>query len=147
MFRFTSTKRKRHNRRDKRAGVAAVEMALVAPFVFFLFFVSIEFSRMMMVRQALTNAAREGCRKATLVTTRDSSEADLAVREKLTKVIAGASKEKVVRVEIEPGFTSSPDAGTKIVTTVEVNCDDVSWLPPMFFAGAKISATATMTRE
>lgn len=102
---------------------------------------------MMMIRQSLTNASREGCRKATLVTTRNSDLADSLIREKLAVVITGNEDPEVVRIKIEPSFEESPDAGTEIVTTIEVDCADVSWLPPMFFAGAKISVSAEMTRE
>ena len=49
-----------------RPGAAAVEFALVAPLLVMLVLGMIEFGRMMMVEQILTNAAREGARKAVL---------------------------------------------------------------------------------
>ena len=45
-------------------GAAAVEFAFVAPFILFLVFGSIEFARMVMIKQVLTSAARDGCRHA-----------------------------------------------------------------------------------
>src|SRR6266446_4936662 len=54
----TSLPRRFGNRR----GVAAVEFALVAPVFFVLVFGMIEYGRVVMVQQVLTNAVREGAR-------------------------------------------------------------------------------------
>lgn len=132
---------------SRRRGVATVEMAMVAPFMFVLLFGSIEFSRMMMVRQAITNAARDGCRHACLATTRNASDADQVVRDHLASVVTGATNTSTVRVVFTPSFTASPATGTQITGHVEVDCADISWLPPMFFAGARISGRASMVRE
>jgi Flp pilus assembly protein TadG len=133
--------------RRQRRGVATVEMALVAPFVFFLIFSSVEFSRMMMIKQALTNAAREGCRQATLATLQHHDSADFVARSYLRGIVAEYENADVVRVSITPAFTSSPASGTEIVTTVEVDCADVSWFPGAMFAGARIRGVSSMNRE
>lgn len=139
-IRRTNTSRKR--------GAAAVELAMVAPVVFLLIFCSIEFSRMMMVRQAMTNAAREGCRLATLVTTQNHSAAEQYIRDELQLVIGGCQDENVLRIEFDPEFNGTYLAsGTEITADVEVNCDDVSWLPPFLFQGIEIRTTSTMVRE
>src|SRR5262249_48705817 len=52
-------------RRNRRAA-AAVEFAIVAPVFFLLVFGMIEYGRMVMVYQILTNASREGARVAVL---------------------------------------------------------------------------------
>ena len=52
--------------RFRRQGTAAVEFAILAPIFFILIFGMIEYGRMVMVHQILTNAAREGARVATL---------------------------------------------------------------------------------
>ena len=124
-----------------------MEMALVVPFVLFLIFMCIEFSRMMMIKQSLTNAAREGCRHCTLATMQDPTDADDLVRYRLRGVVANYEDENVVRVTVSPTFTGSPESGTEIVTTVEVDCADVSWFPTAMFAGAKIRAVSAMKRE
>lgn len=49
-----------------RRGAAAVEMALVTPFLLTMLFGIIEYGWIFTVRQALTNAAREGARTAVL---------------------------------------------------------------------------------
>ena len=133
--------------RNQRTGAATVEMAFVAPFVLFIVFGSVEFSRMMMVKQSLTNAAREGCRNATLVNKQNFSSAETVVRDRLQGIISDASTTSGIRITISPPFTESPTSGTEIVTTVEVDCSDVSWLPATIFAGAKIRGVASMYRE
>lgn len=145
--------RRRTSRFNFRTGGATVEMALVAPFIFMLIFASVEFSRMMMVRQALTNAAREGCRHVCLITTLDSDTAEPIARTMLQGVISNAAGTEVIRVNTSPAYSglpnseTIPDAGTIITTYVEVNCSDVSWLPAFFTSGATIRGTSSMIRE
>ena len=143
-----ATRRRRNvSARSLRWGAAAVEMALVAPFVFLLVFGSFEFARMMMVRQALTNAAREGCRHATLATTLQDDQSKATIRQHLSDVVPYANNDEVLRVLVTPEFENKLTAGTRVTATVEIDCEDVSWLPPMFFGGMKIQGTASMTRE
>ena len=52
--------------RKQRRGAAAVEFAIVAPVFFLLVFGMIEYGRMVMVQQVLTNASREGARVGVL---------------------------------------------------------------------------------
>src|SRR5206468_2029837 len=52
--------------RRKRGAAAAVEFALVAPVLLLFVLGIIEFGRLMMVEQILTNAAREGARRAVM---------------------------------------------------------------------------------
>jgi len=53
---------------DRRRGAAIVEFAVVLPLLLVLLFGIIDFGWVFMVRQTLTNAAREGCRVAVLKT-------------------------------------------------------------------------------
>lgn len=130
-----------------RRGTVSIEMAMVAPVIFLMVFGSIEFGRMMMVRQALTNAARDGCRNVCLVTTRKSEDGANTVIDALKGVITNATSTDKLNIKFSPAFTSAPDRGTPITTTVEIKCSDVSWLPPFFTAGATIKSSATMDRE
>lgn len=139
--------RKRTGKKPVRRGTSTVEMALCAPVVFLLIFGSIEFSRMMMIRQALTNASRDACRNACLVTTQDDKSADEVARDWLAGVIANYQDVDTLRVEISPSVETAPPTGTEITAFIEVDCEDVSWLPPFFFAGAKIRGQSTMTKE
>ncbi len=67
----------RIRQRRQRRGSATVEMAIVAPILLTLVFGIIEYGWVFTVRQALTNAAREGARVAIL---RGSSETDIEER-------------------------------------------------------------------
>jgi len=152
MFKSKSTNRARRSRKrasakENRCGIAAVEMAFVAPFVLLLVFTSVEFSRMMMVRQALTNAAREGCRHASLVTTQSDTDVDTIIRDRLGGVIIDADDSDTVRIGVTPAFTTSLNSGQTITVTVEVDCADVSFLPPFFFADAVIFSQSSINRE
>lgn len=137
----------RHHRARRRTGATTVELAFVAPFVLFLVFSSIEFTRMLLVRQALTNAAREGCRHACLATTLRSSDAEAFARRRLAGTISGAQDPNVVRINVTPTFSGGVNSALPIEVRMEVDCADVSWVPATLFAGAKIRTSASMVRE
>jgi len=118
----------KHPRIATRSGVAAVEFALVVPVFFLLVFALIEFGRMMMVQQSLTNAAREGCRTAILATTTNSSDVEAAVRNYLQSVMSNASNVDEVRVTV-PTSLASTASGTDVTVSVDVDYSDVSWMP------------------
>ena len=140
-------RKKNMRRRNCRFGVATIEMALVAPFLLLLIFASIEFARMMMVRQALTNACREGSRHACLATTTSDDSAIQLIQERLKGVINSSVDAKLIDISIEPAFSSSLESQTQITTAIEVSCSDVSWLPPMFYRNARIHVETSMYRE
>lgn len=129
-------------RRD-RVGAAVVEFALVAP-LFFLFVMGmVECGRMMMVQQILTNASREGARRAVLEGT-VSADVVAAVDSYLANSsISGAD---VTVTEVAP---VSPDYAKSLTVTVQVPFSEVSWLPtPMFVTGNyTLSAATTMRQE
>jgi len=133
--------------RRLRSGVAAVEFALVAP-VFLLFVFSLfEFGRMLMVQQALTNAARQGCRKAAIATTLNTSNVDQAVRDFLKSVTSKAIDPAIVRVTVPPNLANCP-AGSELTVAVEVDYRDVTWIPIGYLGlDAKLRAAQTARRE
>ncbi|MEZ6097117.1 MAG: TadE/TadG family type IV pilus assembly protein [Pirellulaceae bacterium] len=139
--------RRRRKSTPNRSGAAAVEMAMVSPFIVLLILSAFEFSRMLMVKQALDNVARESCRQATLALTLNSDDADSLLRERLNAIIVHSIDPDIVRVSIEPEFTSGIPSGQSISVNVEVDCDDISWLPAAFFAGAKIRSSCISQRE
>jgi Flp pilus assembly protein TadG len=133
--------------RFRRKGVAAVEFAFVAPIFFLLVFAVIELGRMMMVQQSLTNAAREGCRKAVLATTTSGSDVDTAVRQYLRSVMSNASNPDAVRVTVPPSM-STATSGSSLTVGVEVDYADVTWLPLGYLGlNPTISATQFGLRE
>ena len=100
-----------------------------------------------MVRQAMTNAAREGCRHASLVTTRDYLSAEAFVRQRLQGVIADSDDPEILRVSFSPELSEAVQNGSRITAAIEIDCENASWLPPFLFAGVKIRTYSLMSRE
>jgi Flp pilus assembly protein TadG len=132
---------------NRRRGATAVEMAVVAPVFFLLVFGLVEFGRMVMVKQALAEAARAGCRKAVLATTIERADAESVVRENMQPFMAEAADADACRVTISPAEFSEVDRGTEITTTVEVDCSDVSWISLRYMEHEVLRGQATMKRE
>lgn len=130
-----------------RRGAYAVEFAMVSPVLFLLIFALFEFSRMVMVQQALTNATREGCRTATLATTTTQSAVDDKIRDYLASVISNASDTSQVQVTVTPSTLSGLSPGTEITCAIQVLYSDVSWLPSRILGSSVLRATSTMERE
>jgi Flp pilus assembly protein TadG len=133
-----------------RRGVSVVEFALVAPVLFLLLFGIVEFARLMMVRQAMTNAAREAGRKASLATTLNATSVDSAARNFMSRVMANASDTSKVRVNITPASMVGVPSGTPVTVAIDVNFADISWLPGSLLdlAGSRVlRAEATFDRE
>lgn len=128
--------------RKNRRGAAAVEFAVVAPLFFLLVFGMIEFGRMVMIQQILTNASREGARVAVLdgATTAEVTSAVEAYV--VTASVSGAD------ISVSPNPPDSAGYGEPVTVSVSVPFDQVSWLPsPMFLGGNTLSATTVMRRE
>jgi Flp pilus assembly protein TadG len=119
-----------------------VEFAVVAPLFFLLVFGMIEFGRMVMVQQVITNGSREGARIAVLDGT-TSTEVHNAVENYLTSAsISGAT------VTVDPDPPNTAGYGEAVTVTVSIPFNQVSWLPtPMFIGGKTLSATTVMRRE
>jgi Flp pilus assembly protein TadG len=135
----------------KRRGAAAVEFAIVAPVFFLLVFGMIEFGRMVMVQQILTNASREGARKAVLdgSTTADVQNTVITMMND-AKIAVGAGN-----VTITPTNPATAQYGDPVTVTVAVPFSQVSWLPaPMLLSflpagqtDITLRATTVMRRE
>jgi Flp pilus assembly protein TadG len=128
--------------RIKRRGAAAVEFAVVAPVFIMLIFGMVEFGRMVMVQQVLTNAAREGARLAVLDGATTTS-VQTAVNSYLASgAVSGAT------VTVTPNPPTSAAFGAPVTVTVAVPFNQVSWLgSPMFLGGTTMSAKSVMRRE
>ena len=128
----------RASRPRYRRGVAAVEFAIVSPFLILLIFGIIEFGRAIMVQQVLTSASREGARRAVLEEA-TASEVTTVVSDYLTNCsIAGAT------VTVSPTPLTSAGFGDPVTVTVSVPYDQVSWIPPWFLGGTTLSASTLM---
>ena len=128
-------------RRNRRAA-AAVEFAIVAPVFLLMVFGMIEYGRMVMVYQVLTNASREGARAAVLDGATTSS-VQTAVQSYMTAaMISGAT------VTVAPNPPSNAEYGDPVTVTVSIDFNQVSWLPsPMYLGGKSLSSATVMRRE
>jgi Flp pilus assembly protein TadG len=128
-------------RRNRRAA-AAVEFAIVAPVFFLLVFGMIEYGRMVMIQQVLTNASREGARAAvldgaTVATVQNTVNSYLA-----SGSITGAT------ITVAPNPLSGAEFGDPVTVTVSIGFNQVSWLPsPMYLGGKTMTASTVMRRE
>jgi Flp pilus assembly protein TadG len=129
--------------RKNRRGAAAVEFAIVAPLFVTMVFGMVEFGRMIMVQQVLTNASREGARMAVLDGATTSS-----VQSAVQTYLQNAGVPNAPPAEVSPSPPSSAGYGEPVTVTVSVNFNQVSWLPtPMFLGGQALRAATVMRRE
>ncbi|MBC7856036.1 MAG: pilus assembly protein [Pirellulaceae bacterium] len=130
--------------RGKRLGAAAVEFAVVAPLFFLLVFGMVEFGRMVMIQQVITNASREGARKAVL----DGATSSNVKSSVVTYMSNGGVTIATSNVTINPTDPASAVAGSPVTVTVSVPFSQVSWLPsPMFLGSRQMTASTVMRRE
>lgn len=125
-----------------RTGAAVVEFAIVAPLLFMLTLGMMEISRMVMVKQLLINASREGARLAVLPGATSAEVLELVSSELTAYSVNG------VNVEILPRSLESTTAGTPITVALDVEAASVSWIPkPLFSFNQTLSASTTMRKE
>jgi Flp pilus assembly protein TadG len=126
----------------KQRGAAAVEFACVLPVFVILVFGMIEYGRMVMVQQMLTNATREGARQAVV------DGATIGTVRTTVKDYVSAGGITLLDSEI----TVSPDpsaatSGTPITVSVQLAYTKVSWFPPMFLGSTNLNSASVMRRE
>ena len=129
--------------RNNRRGAAAVEFAIIAPVFFLLVFGMIEFGRMIMVQQIITNASREGARIAVL----DGATTN-GVTTQVTNYLDGASISGA-SVTVTPDPPTDAQWGEPVTVDVSIPFSNVSWLPAPMFVGSdtELSASTSMRRE
>jgi Flp pilus assembly protein TadG len=140
----TSVRKPWRMSRGRRVGAAAVEFAIVAPLFFLLVFGMVEFGRMVMVQQVITNASREGARKAVL----DGASSSNVKSSVVTYMSSGGITIATSNVTIDPSDPSTAASGSPVTVTVSVPFNQVSWLPsPMFLGSRMMTASTVMRRE
>ncbi len=101
-----------------------------------------EVGRVVMVKQVMINASREGARLAVLPTTSATDVTSLVQSQLSGSSINGAS------VSLTPASLAAAPAGTPVTVTISVNANQVSWIPnPLFTLNKTITASTTMRRE
>jgi Flp pilus assembly protein TadG len=131
--------------RKNRRGAAVVEFAIVAPVFFLLVFGMIEYGRLVMVQQILTNASREGARFAVVQSANDTT----AVQDVVTDYLASASIGGSPTVSVDWPVSGGSSSSEPVTVTVSIPFGQVSWLPsPMFVSSTMpLTAASVMRRE
>lgn len=130
----------RHNR---RCGAAAIEMAVITPIFFFLVITIVEFGRMLMVQQVVTNAAREGARRAVIESATPQQVQDLVDSYLSDASIPGSS------MTMNPATLDNLALGQPITVTVSIPYSSVTWFPSSWFGlgSVQIEASTVMRAE
>lgn len=132
--------RNRRLARTLRRGAAAVEFAFVAPLLIILVLGCIEFSRVLMVKNMLGQAAIAGSRVAILDGS-TFSDVSKRVLESLPTI-----DPKNVTITCTPNTPSNAARGEVVTVTVDVPVAKVCWVFPSWVKGS-LSGTAAMIRE
>ena len=140
--------------RTKRAGIAAVEFALVAPLLCLTILGMIEIGRALQVQTALTNAVREGCRgfadsTATLSSgyqTGTAAYARYLVTDSLSSANIGINTGNVTVTAVATPITVSGISMTEARVTGTLPYSSVSYFPAFIMTG-NLSATVTMKKS
>jgi Flp pilus assembly protein TadG len=135
--------RRQSRRQSKsRSGASAVEFAVVAPVFFLVVLGIIEFGRMVMVQQVITNAAREGARIAVL----DSATA-AKVTQRVTDYLS-AARLSGATISISPNPPTSAKYDEQVSVEVRIPFSAVSAMSRPFLSKATVlTANSVMRRE
>lgn len=129
-----------HRRKtDKRRGALTVEMALVLPLLFLIFFGGWEFSRVAMLRHTADNAAYEACRVGILPGATSSE-----VRTRAANLMASVGANSVT-IEVAPAVID--DSAQEVTVRLRIPLDANTYGTRKFFAGKTIVREMTMTSE
>jgi Flp pilus assembly protein TadG len=139
-----------------RKGQALAEFAIILPVVFLLIAGIIEFGRAWNIKQAVTDAAREGARYTVIVDTRTTGEVESLVRQRLVLANIDTTDPPTV-VTISPTAFWKCPAGVAGASGAEMTVQvtttyHMAWVGAlMSWAGAAstipISSQATMRNE
>lgn len=134
----------RQSNRSPRRGVAAVEFAVVLPLMLILVLGVWEIGRLVEVQQLLTNAAREGARKAAMGSVTNSDAKDAVTRYLQNTGIPTTNATITVTNETNGSVDASSAAQLdRFRVTVTVPVSDVGWL----ISGQFFSANTQLTSE
>ena len=119
-----------------------MEFAIVAPLLFLIILGLVEFGRMVMVQQIVTNASREGARRAIL---EDAESPD--IKDFVTDYLRDASVSGAT-VTVAPESLADLWFGDPVTVAVSVPYAQVSWVPlPRFLGGVTLTGQSVMSAE
>ncbi len=131
-----------------RRAVAAVEFAVLAPFLFLLAMGAFEVGRAIMVRQVLSDAVRKACRTGAL-----PGKANADVTADLNDILTDnsiptADATITILVNGQAVDASTAQQGDQISVKASVPFNEVTWTPLFFFSNSSIdSGTLVMMRQ
>jgi Flp pilus assembly protein TadG len=139
----------------RRRGAVTVEMALVLPIFCSLVFGIIEFGRGFMVAQLVTNAAREGARRA-IVDGSTNSDVTSFIQTFLNSSANVGTGDVKVTITVTPATGNPSNPGNNIAAcqsrdliaiTVSVPFDKVALITGKYLAGKNLTGKASMRHE
>ena len=146
---------RRRSRRSDRQGAALVEAAVVLPIFFLAILGIVEFGRAMMVGQLVTNAAREGARRAILYGSEQSE-----VTTHIEEFLQNAGGIDPADVTLNMSYAAGPDrtggapssladteSGDRVTVEVSVPWDKAGWGTLRWLSGKSFRSAATMRHE
>ena len=123
-----------------RRGSISVELAVTAPILFVVFFASVEFSRLNVIKNSLENAAYEGCRVGILPGATGAKCQD-AAREILN--IVGTS-DAIISVTPTTIQVDTPQVTVDVSLTLKTIH---GFIFTQFIVGRQLQASCTLQRE
>ena len=125
-------------RRQRRA-TTTVEFAVTLPVVMLLFFGSIEFSRVYLLRHTAAQAAYEGARRG-IVPGATASDVQTVAQQILNSAFASGYTVTVTPSTITP-------TTTQVTVNISIPLTSNSWITPMYFGGKTLTKSFTLQRE
>lgn len=123
-------------------GATSVEFSLVAIPLFLFVLASVELGRGMMVVQAMEEAARSGCRIATLKG-QTASDAQAEIQRLMSIANIGVYTTQVLPSDVQVAPQWSP-----VIVRVSANLADITWVPVPRYVGEKVyTASCILPRE
>lgn len=129
----------------RRRGTLAVEVAVVAPLVFFITLGIIDIGRCLMVIHLLNNAAQLGCRAGIIEGQTTAGIKSVVVDAMTATGVSGDTA--TVQVNDGSADASTAVAGDEITVIVKVPVSSVTWVPAPRFPTVSLQGQYTMRRE
>lgn len=136
------------DRFQHRRGIAAVEFAVVLPFLAILVLGIVEFGRVLHIRQVLNDAVRKGCRLG-IYPNRSSAAITSEINNILSDNSIGSGSATItILVNGQKVDASTAVKNDQVSVSVSVPFSQLSWGPVTWLSGsASLSATLVMQRQ
>ncbi len=132
--------------RRKRPAAAAVEFALVLPFLVTAFLGIFEVGRALLVKEALSNAAQRACRTASQAGKSNSDVTDDIADTLSAAGLSGYSS--TIQVNGASGDVGTAQRNDKVSVKVSVPASQVFWISTYFVTGSAVeSETVVMLKQ